>query len=51
LFGIFLKAVTWRAGEKVKNYIRIESQKLKPTKYTLFRENPYLPTVGLLNIS
>jgi len=34
MFGKFLKTVTWRAGKEIKNYIRIESQKLKPTKYT-----------------
>jgi hypothetical protein len=51
MFGKFLKDLTWRAGKEIKNSIRMESQKLKPTKYTLFRENPYLSTVGLLNIS
>jgi hypothetical protein len=40
MFGKFLKALTWRAGKEIKNNIRMESQKLKPTKYTLFRENP-----------
>jgi len=40
MFGKFLKALTCRTGKEIKKYIRIESQKLKPTKYTLFRENP-----------